>query len=123
MKPLFLSLLLVFSGVNCFAEFTPDYEHLATAIYHAEGGSRAVHKYGIMTHYKTTTPRQACINTCRHAFKDYARIASKHDLKGFIAFLGARYCPTKGLGLRPAERALNGNWIGNVTKLYGEHNG
>lgn len=86
-------------------------ERLADAIYLAEGGSKTRHPYGILTTYKHTTPRQACINTIRHSLKDW-------DGKGeFIAFLGSRYCPTKGK-LTLAERRLNGNWIDNVTKLY-----
>jgi len=38
---------------------------LADAIYLAEGGSKTKHPYGILKKYKTTTPRQACINTIK----------------------------------------------------------
>jgi hypothetical protein len=86
-----------------------DVERLADAIYKAENSK--AHPYGIMAHYKHTTPRQAAINTIKHALKDW------NGQGTFIAFLGSRYCPTTGK-LRPAERRLNGNWINNVTRLY-----
>lgn len=109
---------LIALGICGIAHAEPNYEELANAIYKAEGGVKASHPYGIMTHYKTTTARQACINTARHAWRDYAVGASNTSKEGYIAFLGARYCPTKGEALRPQERALNGYWIGNVTRLY-----
>lgn len=83
-------------------------EKLATAIYHAEGGAKTSHPYGILAHYKTTTPRQACINTIKHAQRDF---------KGgdFIAFLGSRYCP---VGAKNDPTGLNKNWVRNVKRLY-----
>jgi hypothetical protein len=87
-------------------------ERLADAIYRAEGGAKTTHPYGILAHYKYTTPRQACINTIKHAQRDW-------DGKGdFIEFLGGRYCPTKGKYLTKAERNLNKNWIKNVKHFY-----
>ena len=86
-----------------------DVERLATAIYFAEGGEKTSHPYGILTHYKTTTPKQACINTINHALKDW-------DGKGdFISFLGSRYCP---VGASNDPTGLNVNWIKNVTYFY-----
>jgi hypothetical protein len=83
-----------------------DVERLADCIKVAEGTPT----YGCPK-YKHTSYRQACINTIKHALRDW-------DGQGtFIAFLGGRYCPTTGK-LRPAERRLNGNWIPNVTRLY-----
>ena len=77
---------------------------IADAIYKAEA-SRA-HPYGIMQHYKTTTARQACINTIKHARRDYNGPAD-----GFILFLSRRYAPI-GAGNDP--RHLNNNWYKNV---------
>jgi hypothetical protein len=83
-------------------------DRLADAIRIAEGSPT----YGCPK-YKTTSYRQACINTIRHGLRDY----KGNSVNGFIEFLGSRYCPTKGK-LRPAERKLNGNWILNVKRLY-----
>jgi hypothetical protein len=86
-----------------------DVERLATAIYYAEGGSKASHPYGILAHYEHTTPRQACINTINHALKDW-------DGKGdFIEFLGSRYAP---IGAANDPKGLNKNWVKNVKRLY-----
>jgi hypothetical protein len=84
-------------------------EKLATAIYWAEGGPKTRHPYGILAKYKTTTPRQACINTIKHALRDWS---GKGD---FIAFLGSRYCP---VGAKNDPGGLNKNWVANVKKLY-----
>lgn len=83
-------------------------EKLATAIYYAENSK--THPYGILAHYKHTTPRQAAINTIRHALKDWN---GKGD---FISFLGSRYAPTKNCANDP--RGLNKNWVRNVKRLY-----
>jgi hypothetical protein len=86
-----------------------DVERLADAIYLAEGGARTSHPYGILAKYKHTTPRQACINTIKHAQRDW-------DGRGdFIAFLGNRYAP---IGVANDPLGLNRNWISNTTKLY-----
>lgn len=84
-------------------------EKLANAIYYAEGGSKTSHPYGILSHYKHTTPRQACINTIKHALKDYNK---KED---FIVFLGNRYCP---VGAKNDPMGLNKNWVKNVRRIY-----
>lgn len=86
-----------------------DVERLADAIYLAEGGAKTAHPYGILAKYKTTTPRQACINTIRHAFRDW-------DKRGdFISYLGARYAP---VGASNDPRGLNKNWVKNVHYFY-----
>jgi len=78
---------------------------IADAIYLAEGGVKTSHPYGILAHYKHTTPRQACLNTIAHAYRDW-------DSKGdFIEFLGSRYCP---IGADNDPTGLNKNWVKNV---------
>jgi len=83
--------------------FTND--QIADAIYKAEGGEKTRHPYGILAHYKHTSPRAACINTIRHARRDW------NEKGDFISFLGSRYCP---VGAANDPRGLNRNWIGNV---------
>lgn len=76
-------------------------EQIANAIYKAEGGNKTRHPYGILKKYKHTTPRQACINTIKHAKADWN---GKGD---FIVVLGSRYCPVNA-------HPLNRNWVKNV---------
>ncbi len=66
----------------------------ANAIYIAEGGNKTNHPYGILARYKTTTARQACINTFRHYWKDYSALPSKtRKSKRFLDYASNRYCP------------------------------
>jgi hypothetical protein len=88
---------------------TINIKKLATAIYWAEGGAKTNHPYGILTKYKTTSPRQACINTINHALKDWN---GKGD---FIVFLGSRYAP---IGADNDPKGLNKNWVRNVRYFY-----
>ena len=67
-------------------EAIPNFERLANAIYKAEGGAKTRHPYGILAKYKHTTPRQACMNTIAHAYKDWNKQGD------FIRFLQKRYC-------------------------------
>lgn len=80
-------------------------EAIATAIYHAENSKS--HPYGILKHYKTTSPRAACLNTIKHARRDFTG-SGEAD---FIIFLAGRYCP---IGAANDPRGLNKNWIKNV---------
>lgn len=100
---LLLALLL-----NSSAMAAPDFNRLANAISKAENSK--VHPYGVMVKYKHTTPRQACINTCKHAWKDY-----KGPENGFLTFLAARYA---AIGAANDPTNLNKNWLRNVTKFY-----
>ena len=84
-----------------------DVNRLANAIYKAENSK--THPYGILTHYKHTTPRQACINTINHALRDWN---GKDD---FIVFLGSRYCP---ISAKNDPTGLNKNWVKNVRWWY-----
>lgn len=92
-------------GAFLFAKGDWTDDQIADAIYLAEGGAKTRHPYGILVKYKVTTPRQACINTIRHARRDW-------DGKGdFIEFLGSRYAP---IGADNDPRGLNRNWVKNV---------
>lgn len=86
----------------------PDTDRLADAIYRAEGGEKTRYPYGILTKYKVTTPRQACINTIEHAKRDYTD-------GDFIEFLGSRYCP---VGAENDPDGLNKYWVKNVKYFY-----
>lgn len=89
-----------------------DVERLATAIYHAEGGANTRHPYGILAKYKTTTPRQACINTIRSKWREWVKLGSKGD---YLRYLQSRYCP---IGADNDPTGLNVNWYKNVFRLY-----
>ena len=102
-----VSLIVLMCGVANAEVFNVNL--LADSIYKAEGGSKTSHPYGILQHYKKTTPRQACINTIKHALRDWS---GKGD---FISFLGNRYCP---VGAKNDPTSLNKNWIGNVKRFY-----
>ncbi len=82
---------------------------IANAIYYAEGGAKTRHPYGILAHYKHTTPRQACLNTIAHARRDWN---GKGD---FIEFLGSRYCPIGA----DNDNGTNQFWIKNVKYFLG----
>ena len=87
-------------------------EKLADAIYLAEGGAKTKYPYGILTKYKTTTPRQACINTINSALKRFALQTKEKD---FIIFLSLTYCP---IGAKNDPHNLNIHWVKNVKYFY-----
>jgi len=101
-------IIFIFVGVVS-AEEVINVERLATAIWHAEGGAKTNYPYGILAKYKTTTPRQACINTINHALRDWNRQGD------FILFLQKRYC---SIGAKNDPNNLNVNWYRNVHKFY-----
>jgi len=103
--------LIALSGIGR-AEPIPDFERLADAIYKAEGGARTAHPYGILTKYKTTTPRQACLNTVRNQWKRHAGHACGKD---YWTCLRDRYCP---IGAENDPTGLNVNWLRNVLHHY-----
>lgn len=100
-------MLLLLTGCAKAVEVI-NVEKLADAIYIAEGGAKASHAYGILQHYKTTSARQACINTINHSLRDWDK---KSD---FISFLGSRYCP---VGC-DNDVGTNKYWIKNVKYFY-----
>ena len=103
---LIVAFVICFGVSLCHAD-TIQPERLANAIYRAEN-SKAF-PYGIMHHYKHTTPRQACLNTIRHRLEDW------NGQGDFIVYLGRTYAPI-GAGNDP--QGLNINWIKNVRYFY-----
>lgn len=93
--------------------FPYSLEKLADAIFIAEGGVKTSHPYGILDKYKHTTPRQACINTIKHKYKDWVSEGSHGD---FLAYLQSKYAPRHVLN---DPHDLNKNWLSNVRRLYG----
>jgi hypothetical protein len=110
-------LLLILACLGRTVNDSYDVERLADAIYKAEGGARAKYPYGILTKYKTTTPRQACINTIRNQMKRHAA----HDCgKDYLTCLRDRYCP---LNAKNDPKGLNKNWLKNVKYFYNKKAG
>jgi len=105
-----VTLFTLFAALIYQNVFAYTNEQIADAIYLAEGGAKTRHPYGILTKYKTTTPRQACINTIIHAQKDW------NGEGDFIEFLGSRYCP---VGAENDPTGLNRNWVKNVKFFLG----
>jgi hypothetical protein len=95
----------------CHAEVY-DSEQIAIAIYHAEGGAKAIKPFGILSvkcnDYNEC--KNICLNTIENNFTRWQINGSKGD---FIEFLANRYCPTVGK-LNNAEKQLNHHWIKNV---------
>ena len=110
----FIYIIICFLYVNtAFAISSPiNIEKLADAIYLAEGGAKTRHPYGILAHYKHTTPRQACINTIKSNIKRWESSGSKED---FIVFMSKTYCP---IGALNDPMGLNKNWVKNVKYYY-----
>jgi len=96
---------------SLFASEPINVSVLADAIFHAEGVNSR-HPYGILKKYKTTTPRQACINTIKSGLKRYE--TSDKSLQ-FIPFLAQTYCP---IGAKNDPTGLNRHWIKNVSHFY-----
>lgn len=106
---MYKSLLTILILFICGSAWAYSDAQIADAIYRAENSSS--HPYGILAHYKNTTPRQACINTIEHARRDW-------DGSGdFIEFLGSRYCP---VGAANDPKGLNKNWVKNVKGILYE---
>lgn len=108
----FLSLFVLLSlclSCQAWAESVAEYdvERLATAIYYAEGGARTNWPYGILKRYKTTTPRQACINTIRNQSKRHAAHQCSMD---YLSCLAKRYAPINS----DTDNGTNRYWLKNV---------
>ena len=104
-----LSLLILLAASPCMAALTPAQEgRLADAIYIVEGGAKTSHPYGVLTRYKTTTPRQACINTIRTKRKQWEAAGSRGD---WLNYLADRYCPPS------ADFVGNRKWKAKIHKI------
>lgn len=112
-----VGVICLFSSCQC----TParaesiDVEKLADAIRIAEGVNSR-HPYGILAHYKTTTPRQACKNTILHSLKHFNEQSKEKD---FILWLSKTYCP---IGASNDPTGLNKNWT-RLVKYFLVKNG
>lgn len=98
-KAIAIILTIFFIPLSAWA-WTND--QLADAIFKAENSKS--HPYGILAHYKHTTPRQACLNTIVHAKRDWN---GKDD---FILFLAKRYAPINS----NTDNGTNKFWYKNV---------
>lgn len=88
------------------SKLSPETENrLADAIFILEGGNGTKWPYGIKVRYKSTTPRQACLNTVRHKHADWVKAGCAGD---FLDYLADRYCPPS------ADPAGNKNWKSNI---------
>jgi len=106
---LILATIVVFLTLLIFSTKSHAYtlDQWADAIRITEGNTN----YGILS-VKTHNPRQICKNTVRNTFKRFvARGGNPSDLKGFITFLGNRYCPPS------VDPIGNRNWIQNMEEL------
>lgn len=92
--------------VFCLATGAQAYsvDRLADAIWMAEGVNSR-HTYGVMQQFSNTTPRQACINTIRHAMDDW------NGRGCFVAFLAGRYCPPS------VDPVGHRRWVRNVKSI------
>lgn len=110
-------LLLTLVSSVAMANWEPDYERLANAIYKAEGGPNTNHPYGIMPRYKHTTPRQACLNTLKSKYASYLQLEGQGEAteSGYLRYLAGKYAP---LGASNDPQGLNKNWLDNVRYFY-----
>ena len=102
-----LALMLIISLACTAHADTINPERLANAIYKAENSK--AHPYGILVHYKNTTPRKACLNTIRH------RLEQWNGQGDFISYLAQTYAPRHVFN---DPKDLNRNWIKNVRYFY-----
>lgn len=103
-----LGLLITCANVSLAYPPMPNEELWADAIYRAEGGASTRHPYGILQKYKSTSPRQACINTIRHKHADWVKAGSRGS---FLDYLASKYAP---LNVANDPSNLNQNWKRNV---------
>lgn len=103
----FLIVVLLVSGCNEAMASEVDAERYCKAIYIIEGGAKTKHPYGILAKYKTTTPKQACINTVKHKYRDWV---AKGQQGAFTAYLGSKYCPIGS----DTDNGTCKNWVPNL---------
>ena len=88
-----------------------DSNDIADAIYQAEGGSRAVKPYGVLSVpcHSEADCRNVCLNTIENTFTRWQADGSKGD---FLEVLAERYAPTQHA--TNDRGGLNVHWLGNV---------
>lgn len=125
---LIITLFLVFAGCSSVASASTASKAIISepniaghslnqwcaAIYLAEGGEHTKHPYGILAHYKHTTPLQACRNTVTHQYRQWLK-SSKRER--FLDYLARHYAP---VGASNDPRGLNKNWVNNVEYYLGK---
>ena len=105
--------LVVLCGHKAHAE-TIEPERLANAIYKAENSKAC--PYGILHHYKHTTPRQACLNTIKHQYRNWLKT---NQTEPFLIYLSRHYAPLNA-GNDPT--GLNYYWLYNVNYFLSKGN-
>ena len=108
MKPIFAGLMLLLSIISASGQALTEKEanHIADAIYVAEGGPKARVPYGILSLKVRDKEhaRQICLNTIQN---NHRRWISSGKKESFLDFLANRYCP-------PNDSVANKNWKRNV---------
>lgn len=114
-KTSFFVCLVVLNSQLSQAAVYPAYDtlyfnKLADAIYHAEGGAKTRHPYGVLSVRCTSHDacRRICINTLKSMYK---RFKSSNSSQTYLSFLAASYAP---LNAKNDPAGLNKNWIKNV---------
>ena len=108
-----IGIVSIIALLICSSAHALEIDKLANAIYHAEGGAKTAHPYGILAKYKHTTPRQACINTINSNLKRFKKeVFTDYE---FIEFMSKSYCP---IGAKNDPTNLNVNWVKNVWFFY-----
>lgn len=104
---------------NCAPLIHHTCSELADAIYISEGGSKTKYPYGILTHYKHTDARTACINTIHHQIKNWLKT---DQTEPFLVYLARHYAP---LNADNDPMSLNYYWLYNVNYWLskGSYNG
>ena len=111
MTKLLALLIWIMCLVSGSAWAEPDFNRLADAIYKAEG-TRSHYPYGILAHYRHTSPRKACLNTIRHQYRLWLQSGRSEP---YLTFLGHAYAP---LNCSNDPKDINRNWLANVRRLY-----
>jgi hypothetical protein len=98
---------------RCFSADMPQAtaERIASAIFITEGGAKAKVPYGVLSVKvkNEVEARRVCINTVKHAWRDFE---AGDGIGDFISFLADRYCPKK------TDPAGNAAWKKNMKKLW-----
>ena len=109
MKSLLITLAILSCLLNIYANDWTD-NQIVNAIYYAEGGSKAVKPYGILSVPCETKEecRRICLNTIRN---QRVRHAQHSCGLTYLECLAKRYAP---VGVTNDPTNLNKNWLKNV---------